>query len=146
MADLEKTVKIIFEGEDKALTKSIAGVAGQFDQISAIAGQVAAPLAAAADSVLKLDAALAALVVGGLALAIKESSDFNKGFALISTSIDATGQDLAKYRDDVLAYSTTSVKSASAPKTNATPVVSRYATSFVGLISTRIIYCTSDHR
>lgn len=111
MADLEKTVKIIFAGEDKDLTASVAGVAGKLDSLEAVADKISAPLAKAADSVLKVDAALAALVVGGLALAIRESASFNQEFALISTSIDAGGQELAKYRDQVLDFSKTSVKS-----------------------------------
>ncbi|MEN6375578.1 MAG: phage tail tape measure protein [Smithella sp.] len=111
MADLEKTVKIIFEGEDKSLTGSATQLAGKFENLSFVAGQITEPLAKVADGVLKVDAALAALVVGGMALAIKASSDFNQGFALISTSVDATGGDLTKYRDQVLSYSESSVKS-----------------------------------
>ena len=102
MADLQRTVKIIFEGEDKSLSSSAKMVAGKFEDLSFVTGQITEPLAKVADSVLKADAALAALVVGGMALAIKASSDFNQGFALISTSVDATGKDLEQYRDQVL--------------------------------------------
>lgn len=111
MADLEKTVKIIFAGEDKEFNNTLSGITGKMDKFSAAADTVSAPLAKATDAILKVDAALAAMVVGGLALAIKESSEFNKSFALISTSIDASGEDLARYRDGVLDYSKTSVKS-----------------------------------
>ena len=111
MADLEKTVRIVFEGQDKDLTNSIAGVAGKFDKISAAADQIAEPLAKAADAVLKVDAAIAAMAVGAMVLAVKQSKEFNQGFALISTSVDATGEDLARYREQILDYSTTSVKS-----------------------------------
>ncbi len=62
---------------------------------------------------MKVDAALSAMVVGGIALAIRESSNFSKEFALISTSVDATGSDLDQYRQHILDYSTTSVKSIS---------------------------------
>lgn len=113
MADLEKTVKIIFEGEDKALINAVSGVSGKFDSLSMVVGQVTEPLARVADSVLKVDAALAALVIGGLALAVKESSSFNQQFALISTSVDATGDDLSRYRQQILDYSTTSTRSIS---------------------------------
>ena len=111
MADLEKTVKIIFAGEDKALNAAIDNVSKKFGSLSSVADTLSAPLARAADGVLKLDAALAALAIGGMALAIKESSEFNSGFALISTSIDATGKDLEEYRKAVLAYSANSAKS-----------------------------------
>lgn len=113
MADLEKTVRIIFEGSDTALTSTLTDVSGKFDKLSEVANKIADPLAKAADSVLKVDAAIVSLAVGSMALAVKQSKEFNQGFALISTSVDATGEDLATYRDQILAYSTTSTKSLS---------------------------------
>lgn len=111
MADLTKTVKIIFEGSDTGLTSTLSDVSGKFDALNNVADKITAPLAKAADAVLKIDAAIAALVVGGMASAIKQSAEFNSGFGLISTSVDATGQDLANFRTSVLEYSTTSTKS-----------------------------------
>jgi len=111
MADLEKTVKIIFEGQDKDLIKSVKNIASKFEDFDFMVGKVTEPLSKAADAVFKVDAALAALVVGGLALAIRESKNFNQGFALISTSVSATGSDLSEYRQKILDYATTSVKS-----------------------------------
>lgn len=113
MADLTKTVEIVFGAVDKNLSRTMRGFETQFNTLSSGIGSVTEPLARAADSIIKLDAALAALVIGGMALAIKESSDFNKGFALISTSVDASGDQLRQYRDDVLNYATTSSKSIS---------------------------------
>jgi TP901 family phage tail tape measure protein len=113
MADLTKTVEIVFVAEDKDLSRTIRSFEGQFNTLSSSLDSVTAPLARAAESVIKLDAALAALVLGGMALAIKESAEFNKGFALISTSVDTTGENLKQYRDDVLNYATTSSKSIS---------------------------------
>jgi TP901 family phage tail tape measure protein len=113
MSDLEKTVKIIFSGEDTDLSRSLKNITGGMDSLSGIADKVSAPLAKATDSVLKVDAALAALAVGAMVMAVKESSNFNEEFALISTSVDATGTDLGKYRDQILEYSRTSVKSMS---------------------------------
>jgi TP901 family phage tail tape measure protein len=111
MSDLEKTVKIIFEGDYAELSGTLTNVSGKFDALSDIANKVVDPLAKAADAVLKVDAALAALTVGGLVTAIKQSSEFNSGFAQISTSVDATGQDLETFRKNILDYSTTSTKS-----------------------------------
>jgi len=110
MADLSKTVEIIFGGKNE-LSGVIGNIESDFDKFDASARKMAEPLAQAGTSVLKLDAALVALVIGGMALAIRESSEFNKSFALISTSVDASGKDLEKYRGDVLNYATTSVKS-----------------------------------
>jgi TP901 family phage tail tape measure protein len=111
MADLTKTVEIVFGAVDKDLSKTLRSFESQFGTLSSGVHNVTEPLAKAADSVLKLDAALAALVIGGMALAIRKSEDFNQGFALISTSVDASGKDLLRYRDDVLSYATGSTKS-----------------------------------
>ena len=108
--DLEKTVKIIFSGQDKDLANTATNIAGKFDKLNAVADQISAPLAKAADTVMKVDAALAALAVGGLILAVRESANFNQGFGLISTSVDATGKDLDNFRAKVLDYSKKSVK------------------------------------
>jgi len=110
MADVQKTVEIIFGGKNE-LTGVIGNIESDFAKFDKTIGDMATPLDLAGKAVLKLDAALAALVIGGMALAIKESSEFNKSFALISTSVTATGGDLNKYRDDILDYSTHSVKS-----------------------------------
>jgi TP901 family phage tail tape measure protein len=110
MADVTKTVEIIF-GAKNDVSKTVDDITQKFSDFSDLTSKITAPLASVGDSILKVDAALTALAIGGLALAIKESANFNKAFALISTSVTATGGDLAKYRDDVLLYSTTSVKS-----------------------------------
>lgn len=110
MADVQKTVEIIFGGKNE-LTGVIGNIESDFAKFDKTIGDMATPLDLAGMAVLKLDAALAALVVGGMALAIRESSEFNKSFALISTSVTASGDDLGKFRDDILDYSTNSVKS-----------------------------------
>ena len=110
MADVKKTVEIIFGGKNE-VSKVVTDISRDFMTLSDLTSKITDPLAAVGEGILKIDAALAALAIGGLALAVKESSEFNKSFALITTSIDATGKDLEKYRNDVLTYSTTSVKS-----------------------------------
>ena len=111
LADLEKTVKIIFGSDDKALKKSAADIEAEFKKIDKVITNMTDPLANAGSAIMKVNTALSALVVGGIALAVRESANFNKEFALISTSVDATGSDLARYRDQILDYSTTSTKS-----------------------------------
>jgi TP901 family phage tail tape measure protein len=110
MADLTKTIEIIFGGKDD-VSRTIRGIEGGIDNLAGKLNTATQPLADLTKGVLKTDAALAALVVGGMAYAIKKSSDFNESFGLISTSVSATGEDLAKYRDDILDYSIGSVKS-----------------------------------
>ena len=110
MANVSKTVEIIFGGKDE-LSKVVDQIGRKFGDLDDMTSKVTAPLASIGESALKADAALAALAIGGMALAIRESSNLNKSFALISTSVTATGSDLAKYREDILNYSTTSTKS-----------------------------------
>ena len=75
MADLEKTIKIIFYGDDQ-VGKTITGISGNLDSLGSKAASATQPLADLAESAVKLEAALAALVVGGLVLAYKAASDF----------------------------------------------------------------------
>lgn len=68
MADLQKTVEIIFGGKNE-ISNTIGAIERDIDKMSA-------PLANAAESILKLDAALAALAVGGFVYAYKKSVEF----------------------------------------------------------------------
>ena len=109
MADVTKTVEIIF-GARSDVAKVTNQINRDFDNIGKSVTDVTRPLDSITNKVLGLQAAFTLLALGGMALAVKESSSFNQGFALISTSIDAAGGDLAKYRQDVLNYAGTSVK------------------------------------
>jgi len=75
MADLSKTVAIIFEGDDR-VAKTLNELDTKFGALNTAVGSIAAPLASAADAVLKIDATLAALAIGGLAYAYKKSVEF----------------------------------------------------------------------
>ncbi|AXS83256.1 phage tail tape measure protein [Marinobacter sp. Arc7-DN-1] len=75
MADLSKTVEIIFGGTDKT-AGAITSVGRNLDALSNRVGNITGPLAGVTDSILKLDAALAALGVAALAFATKEAITF----------------------------------------------------------------------
>lgn len=110
MANLEKTVEIIFAGVDK--TSSIfSSVGKKLDQFSGKVQNVAQPLSNVADDVLKLDTALVTLAAAGLAVAINESGKFSDSFNEITTLIDDTGQGVDKFRGDILDYARDSKKS-----------------------------------
>ena len=112
MADLQKTIEIIFEGKSE-LGKLTGSFNRDFDQLNKSVTDIAAPLAKAADMTLMLEAALAALAVGGMALAIKTAGDFSGQFAEITTLIDDTGAPIEAFEADVKSYASTSVKSIS---------------------------------
>ena len=110
MADLEKTVSIIFSGTDKT-SNVISGLGRNLDQFSGKVQDVSGPLAGFASGVLKTEAALGAMTVGGLALAINESGKFGDSFKEITTLIDDTGAGVDQFRADILAYAQDSGKS-----------------------------------
>lgn len=110
MADLEKTVSIIFSGTDDGLSGTVSSVSGGFGSLNDKLMSVAQPLANVADGVLTVDAALLALAIGGLALATNEAGKFQTAFAEISTLLDANPVQLEQFSDDILDYALTSVK------------------------------------
>src|SRR5574343_565507 len=110
MADIQKTVEIVFGGKNE-LSKTIGAIERDFGQLDTMVGKMTAPLAAVGDSILKLDAALLALAVGGMALAVRESGRFGNTFGEITTLIGDVGAPIDKFRNDVLDYAETSVKS-----------------------------------
>lgn len=72
MATVEKTVSILFFGEDQ-LSDKITNIQKNLTSFSSSIESVAAPLAGVADGVLKTNAALLALAAGGLAYAYTKS-------------------------------------------------------------------------
>jgi len=69
-ADLSKTVEIVFGGRDE-LSGVMGSVSRDFDALTGSIQNVTAPLANAADAILKFSAAVAAIAGGAMALAIK---------------------------------------------------------------------------
>ncbi len=110
MADMNKTVEILFAGVDQ--TKGVfSDINKNFDSLSRNVEDVAQPLSNVADSVLGLDAALAGMAAAGLAVAVNQAGKFGDSFKEISTLIDDTGQGVDQFRTDILAYSRDSSKS-----------------------------------
>jgi len=110
MADLEKTVAIIFQGEDK-LSKSITTMSGSLDKFGGKVVSATQPLADMSEKVLKVEAALAAMAIGGLALAIKNAGEFGDSFAEISTLIDVPRENLEAFKQDIAEYDRVSTSS-----------------------------------
>jgi len=83
MADITKTLEIIFEGDDQ-LTKVTKGIAKSFEGIDDLAG----PLADIANSVLAIDAALAAVAISiGMM-----QEEIAAGSAKLETTLDISGE------------------------------------------------------
>lgn len=88
MADIERTVKVAFLGEDR-VTKTIDTITGRVDSFAGRVSDATQPLANLTDNILKVEGALAALAVGGLALAYREFISF-----------ESAATELAKVLDD----------------------------------------------
>jgi len=110
MADLEKTVAIIFQGKDE-LSKSMQSMDTSLRGFGKGISDFAAPFANIGTSILKVEAAIAGLMGGAMALAISKAGEFGGSFKEISTLVDASSDDIGKFREDVLAYAQSSGKS-----------------------------------
>ena len=110
MADYEKTVSIIFGGTDN-VSPAAKNVQQGMNGLDKTIQNISGPLASTAEGILKIDTALAALVVGGLAYAVREAGNFNGKFGEISTLITDTGAPIAKFKADIKDYAVSSVKS-----------------------------------
>jgi len=75
MADIKKTIDIIFRGTDQ-LSGTIDVVSGQISDLGTKIEGIATPLSEVTDTILKIDLALTALGGAGLAFAFSESSKF----------------------------------------------------------------------
>jgi TP901 family phage tail tape measure protein len=106
MADISKTVEIVFGGKNE-LTKTIGGIEREFGQLDSMVNSLAAPLAGVADKILQI----AAMAIGGIALAVNKSGKFGDSFREISTLIDASSGNIEQFRQDILAYATDSDRS-----------------------------------
>jgi TP901 family phage tail tape measure protein len=97
MASIEKTVAIVFAGDDK-VSKTISKIGSSLDALDAGVKDIADPFAKLSEGVLALDAALAVLAAGGLTYAFIKSKDFESASIELEKVIgDEVGQlDAAK--------------------------------------------------
>jgi TP901 family phage tail tape measure protein len=110
MADLSRTVEIIFGGVDRT-GGAISSVGRNLDSLAGSVGSVTGPLASVTDSILKLDVALAAAAVGVTAYAVKISDDFDTAFGEIATLIGQPADNLRDFQAQILEYSERSTAS-----------------------------------
>lgn len=103
MADKQKTIDIIFGGVDKT-GSALNSVSSRLDALETNVGSVTGPLADITDSILKLDAALAAAAIGLTGYAIKLADDFGTSFAEIATLIGEPASSLQGFKDQIQAY------------------------------------------
>ncbi|MDL0430218.1 phage tail tape measure protein [Marinobacter sp. TBZ242] len=110
MADTSKTVEIIFGGVDRT-GSAVNSVGKNLDGLTNRVGDLTGPLANITDSIVKLDAALAAAAIGVTGYAVKISDDFDTAFGEIATLIGQPADNLRDFQDQILSYSETSTAS-----------------------------------
>lgn len=75
MGDLEKTVKIFFQGVD-GLSKPLGTMSSKMNRFSSDVSKMGEPFANVTKGILALDAAIAAMVAGGLAYSLNQFASF----------------------------------------------------------------------
>jgi TP901 family phage tail tape measure protein len=107
MADAQKTIELIFQGVDKtgAATQSALENAQKF---SGSIKDITEPIANFTMGALKLEAGLLTAGAAIVAFSVKSASDFDSAFRQISTIIDASDEDLLKFKNSILSYASTS--------------------------------------
>lgn len=110
MADLEKTVAIIFNAVDNT-GGGLATVGSGIDKLSKSVGNIVGPFDALADKVKVIDTALVglALALGGAAL--QQAGEFGAQIAEIGTVMGGTAEDLAAFKNDIEVYAAGSTQS-----------------------------------
>lgn len=92
MADLTRTIEILFNGTNRTGT-AIKGVGDDLGKLNYAVGSVAAPFASVTDAVVKLDAALAALAVAGIAYSVTKFGEFQDVMLKVQGIMGASGAE-----------------------------------------------------
>ncbi|MCK7542973.1 phage tail tape measure protein [Marinobacter bryozoorum] len=112
MADKSKTVEIIFGGVDRT-GSAIGSVGKNLDALQNKVGNITGPLADVTDSILQLDAALAAAAIAVTGYAVKLSDEFDTAFGEIATLIGQPADNLGEFQAQLQEYSESSSQSLS---------------------------------
>ncbi|WP_161635960.1 phage tail tape measure protein [Desulfonatronovibrio hydrogenovorans] len=89
----------------------IRNISREMDKLAGGVQSATQPLANMHDRILKLQTALGALAIGGLALSINAAADFDSQFREIATLIDDTGDGVDQFRMQIREYANTSTQS-----------------------------------
>lgn len=103
MADAQKTIDLIFNGIDKtgAATQAALGNAQKF---SSSLQNVTQPIAEFTVAAVKLEAGLLAAGLAMTVFAVKTAGDFDTSFRQITTLVDASAEDMGRFKDAILSY------------------------------------------
>lgn len=109
MADAQKVIELIFQGVDKTGAATLSAL-DNAQKFSGSIQSVTQPIADFTVGALKLEAGLLAAGAAIVAFSVKSASDFDSAFRQISTIIDASDEDLDKFKQAILDYAGTSTQ------------------------------------
>lgn len=110
MADLQKTVSIIFNAVDNT-GGTISDIGSNIQSFAGSAQNITSPLADLGDMVLKANTAIVALGASLVGVAINEAGKFQTSINEIGTLFGGTTEQISSFGQEVLNYSGNSVKS-----------------------------------
>lgn len=110
MADAQSTIDLIFNGVDRTGAATQAALANA-QKFSGSVKDITAPIADFTLGAVKLEAGILAAGAAMTVFAAKTAGDFEQSFAQITTLFDASATDVAKFKQDILTYASTSGKS-----------------------------------
>ena len=110
MADVSKTVDILFHGTD-ALSGSLENISTGLDKFQQAVGNVTGPIADLADKLIKIDTVAAGVGATLLGLAIDQAAKFDDSMTEIGTITKLSGDSLSEFGDQIKNYASTSTQS-----------------------------------
>jgi len=110
MADLEKTIEIIFNASDRT-GGAFSSVGAGLSDLASKGQAVTGPLASVAESILAAEAAALTAGIAVSALAINEFGKLESAANEVGTLFGGTGEQINQFRDDVIAYAQGSTQS-----------------------------------
>lgn len=112
MADVERSVRIAFEGDDR-ISQVVDSINGKLDSFAGSVRGVTEPLAAMSATVLKVEAAFTALAVGGIVLAFNKSKEFENATIELQKVIGDEADQLDAAKANAISLSETYGESSS---------------------------------
>lgn len=110
MADISKTVEILFSGKSE-LGATLSQIDADFTKLGKSVDAIATPLAKVAEEALAATTAIVGIAGTAMALAISKAADFSASFGVMSSHINASQADLQALQDGILKYAQGSTRS-----------------------------------
>ncbi|MHC4361374.1 MAG: phage tail tape measure protein, partial [Planctomycetota bacterium] len=110
MADLTKTIQVIFSGKDN-ISGTLKTIGSGIDDFAGGVNRATQPLADLTKSLVKMEAALIGIAVAGLAVATREAGKFGDSFNEIATLIDVPRESLEDFKTQIIDYARSSTQS-----------------------------------